>query len=289
MATEIINNPNPNYLQAQLVGNAGHSHYGALQVQFQRSWTNGLQALASYTWAHSIDTGSYGAYANGSFADVNINRGDSDFDIRNAFSAALTYNVPTPTANSFTKAILGGWSTENIFQASSAPPVTVNDTQFSAFELTNASILIRPDVVPGQPLYLHDSLYPGRKALNPEAFRSPPVGPTGSPIRQGDLGRSSLRAFGLTQWNFAVHREFPIHESVKLQFRSELFNVLNHPSFAPYDVSFNPLSPDPHFGLATQLLGQSLIPSGLVGEGGQSPLYNVGAPRSIQLALKLSF
>jgi hypothetical protein len=289
MASELINNPNPNYLQAQLIGNAGHSQYDALQSQFQRSLTHGLQALVSYTWARSIDTGSYGAYTNGSFANINENRGDSDFDTRNAFSAALTYIIPTTTTDFVTKAILGGWSTDTIFQANSAPPVTVNDGQFTALELTSASVSIRPDVVPGQPLYLHGSQYPGGKALNPAAFTNPPLNSAGLPTRQGNLGRNSLRAFGLTQWNFAAHKEFSLHESVKLQFRAEMFNVLNHPNFGQYNVNFNPASPDPYFGQSTQMLGQSLVPYGVAGLGAQSPLYSVGAPRSIQLALKLMF
>jgi Carboxypeptidase regulatory-like domain len=289
MASELINNPNPNYLQAQIIGNGGHSQYDALQTQFQRSLSRGLQALVSYTWARSIDTGSYGAYTNGTFTNINENRGDSDFDTRNAFSAALTYIIPTTTTNPLMKTILGGWSTDNIFQANSAPPVTVNDSQFVALELTSASVSIRPDVVSGQPLYLHSSQYPGGKALNPAAFTSPPLNPAGLPTRQGNLGRNTLRAFGLTQWNFAAHKEFSIVEAVKLQFRAEMFNVLNHPNFGPYDVTFNPASPDPYFGQSTQMLGQSLVPYGIAGLGAQSPLYSVGAPRSIQLALKLMF
>jgi hypothetical protein len=116
------------------------------------------------------------------------------------------------------------------------------------------------------------------------AFVSPPVDANGFPLRQGNLGRNALRAFGMTQWDFAVHRDFPIHESLKLQFRAELFNVLNHPNFGPQlgDLS------NPQFGVTTQMLGTSLS-GGNVGGGGLSPLYQVGGPRSIQLALKLTF
>jgi hypothetical protein len=66
-------------------------------------------------------------------------------------------------------------------------------------------------------LYLHGSQYPGGTALNPAAFTDPPVDPvTGLPTRQGNLGRNSLRALGLTEWDFAMHRDFPIHDAVKL-------------------------------------------------------------------------
>jgi hypothetical protein len=244
--------------------------------------------LASYSWAHSIDTGSYGEYSNGSFANINENKGDSDFDIRNIASVALTYNIPALKTNFFTKAMTDGWSVDNNVQIHSAPPVDlIEGGVYSTFKLTNSLIQVRPDVVPGQPLYVYGPEYPGGKALNPAAFTSPPTDSSGNPLRQGDLGRNALRGFGLTQWDFALHREFPIHEQLKLQFRAEMFNVLNHPNFGEYNIDFN--SGDPYFGQATQMLGQSLEGGGAAGIGSFSPLYQLGGPRSIQLALKLIF
>jgi hypothetical protein len=153
-------------------------------------------------------------------------------------------------------------------------------------EFANAFASIRPDVVPGQPLYLSGKQFPGNKALNAAAFTDPPTDPnTVIPLRQGDLGRNALRGFGATQWDFAVHRDFPIHEKLKLQFRAELFNVLNHPNFGPPVAD---LSNSAQFGRATQMLGQSLA-GGNLGSGALDPLYQVGGPRSIQFALKLFF
>jgi hypothetical protein len=201
-------------------------------------------------------------------------------------SAALTYDIPAPRGELFAKAILGGWSIQNVVQAWSAPPVNV---YYSSFEfLAGAFAQIRPDIVPGVPLYLHGSQYPGGKALNPAAFTSPPTDSNGDPVRQGDLGRNALRGFGATEWDFAIHRDFPIHEGIKLQFRAEMFNVLNHPNFGPPvgDLQ-NPKSINPQFGVSTQTLAESL--GGVAGVGGFSSLYQVGGPRSIQLALKLFF
>lgn len=286
LLTESVTNPNPNYLNAILVGNSGSSNYNALQVQFRRRLSGGFQALASYSWAHSIDTGSYGAYSDGSFANVNVNKGDSDFDIRNTFSAALTYQVPAIGKNLVMKAILGGWSTENILQVRSAPPVSVVDGAFAALARQNSALVIRPDIVSGQPLYVYGRQYPGGKALNPNAFADPPVDTTtGLPLRQGTLRRNALRAFGLTQWDFAIHRDFPVREVLKLQFRAEMFNVLNHPNFAPYNSTFG--IQDPYFGQSTQMFGQGLTT--FAGAGSLSSLYQIGGPRSVQVALKLFY
>jgi hypothetical protein len=286
-----INAPNPNFGAAILMTNAAVSSYNALQIQFQRRLTHGLQTLAAYTWAHSIDTasaGSLGNNGNGLIPDaVNLNRGPSDFDIRNAASVGVTYDVPALHVNGFAKMALRGWSIQNIFQAHSALPVNVYDGSFSF--LLNAITLVRPDVVPGQPFYLYGPQYPGGKALNRAAFVDPPVDSNGNPLRSGDFSRNALRGFATWQWDFAVHRDFPLHEALALEFRAEMFNVLNHPSFAP---PVSDLSNSTQFGLSTQSLGGFLAGSGgtAVGNtGGFSPLYQIGGPRSIQFGLKLKF
>lgn len=287
LQTAYIESPNSNIGSAQLVANSAQSDYEALQLQFQRRLSHGLQALASYTWSHSIDTASagsvYGDEANALVPGINpnSNRGPSDFDVRDSFSAGLTYELPVLAARTVANSILHGWSTDNIIQARSSLPVNVYDGVFNQLFQSNAEV--RPDVVPGQPFYLYGAQYPGGKALNPAAFIAPPTDANGNPLQQGDLGRNALRGFGAVQWDFAVHRDFPIHDLLKLQFRAEMFNVLNHPNFAQPigDIS------NPQFGLSTQMLSRSLDqnPSG----GSFSALYQIGGPRSIQLALKLMF
>jgi hypothetical protein len=290
---------NANILSATLTGNYGTSDYHALQLQFQRRLLHGLQALASFSWAHSIDTASTGA-GGISYSDyysrqlgANANRGPSDFDIRHAASIALTYDVSPPKLSALANAILQHWSLENVFQARSAPPVDVN--YLYLYTLENATLAIRPDVSPGIPLYLYGSQYPGGKAFNgtlgavaagcPDGSQS--IGPFCPPpvSMQGDLGRNAFRGFGAWQWDFATHRDFPVGERMKLQFRAELFNILNHPNFGQPsgDLTYLPL-----FGLSSQTLGQSMS-SYNAGTGGFDPLYQFGGPRSVQFALKLSF
>ncbi len=280
--------PVPNFVAGTVVGNTSESSYNALQLQFQRRLSHGLQGLASYTFSHSLDSASAGSFANGSNLGGGTsagNWGSSDFDIRHAFTAGLTYDIPLIRGDAFRKALFGGWSIETLILARSAPPIDIADINF--FQLNNSvNINIRPDVVPGQPFYLYGSEYPGGKALNPAAFQNPPVDPvTLNPTRQGNLSRNFLRGFGATQWDFAVHRNFPIRESFRIEFRAEMFNILNHPNFGPPDTLFGTGG----FGLATQTLAQSLTGANSTGAGGLNPLYQIGGPRSIQLALKAVF
>ncbi len=291
-------NPSGTIALATLTGNYGTSDYHALQLQFQRRLSQGLQALASFSWAHSIDTGSTGAGGSSSSdfysrqLGANANRGPSDFDIRRQASVALTYDIPAPRRHAFVNEIVQHWSVESIFQIRSAPPVDVN--YFSLVPtLGGATVPIRPDVVPGVPFYLYGARYPGGKAFDSLAFATPPTTPPGCVVgtdfpcvfaRQGTLGRNALRGFGAWQWDFAAHRDFPIGERVKLQFRAELFNILNHPNFGQPSGNLAGGT----FGLSTAMLGKSLNSSN-AGSGGFDPLYQFGGPRSVQFALKFTF
>jgi outer membrane receptor protein involved in Fe transport len=307
LQTTYIYNPNPDFAAAELVGNTATSSYHALQLRYQRRLTDGLQALASYSWSHSIDNASAGSNFFGSNTYVpslgaQANRGPSDFDVRHAFSVGFTYDIPGPRGNPLAKSLLRDWSLQSFALASSATPVDIYYSLLGQGALLNAQTNVRPDLIPGQPIYLYGAdciavLGPpcaGGKGFNPAAFAPPPLdSSTQQPLRQGNLGRNALRGFGVVQWDFAVHREFPIREPLKLQFRAELFNILNHPNFGqPSGNLGSPASISPQFGQSQAMLGQSLGGaqySGNAGGGGLSPLYQIGGPRSMQFALKLIF
>jgi Carboxypeptidase regulatory-like domain/TonB dependent receptor len=271
--------PNQNFGQVNLTDNAATSDYQALQLKFERRLSRGLQALASYTWSHSIDISSTDAFSNylstpSSVANPSIDRGNSDFDIRHAFTAGVTYNLPSPNSNDFAHAALGGWSVDGFVFARTAPPVDV----VGAIEYADGIALYpRPDVVPGVPLVLYGSQYPGGKAFSPAAFTPPPTG------QQGDFARNVLRGFGAWQADVAFQRQFRLTEKVGLRFRGEFFNLLNLPNFGPPDNNLT----DALFGQSTQTLANSLGSGGA--NGGFNPLYQIGGPRSIQLALRLQF
>jgi hypothetical protein len=276
--------PNPNFQNVFILQNSATSDYHALQVQYQRRLSHGLQALGFYSWSHSIDEASNDSSSFGS--NARLDRGNSDFDIRQAFHGVIAYNIPTPQIGSLGKAILGGWSVDTTGVVQSAPPIDLKSGL--AFQ-GNANISSRPNVVPGQPFYLFGAqciqvLGPpcaGGKGINPNAFTTPSAG------QQGNLGRNVLRGFGLGQLDASVRRQFNFTERWNLQFSAEFFNILNHPNFGSSSIATN-LSQFPGlFGQASQILASSLSPG--QGLGGFNPLYQVGGPRSIQLALKLKF
>jgi len=127
------------------------------------------------------------------------------------------------------------------------------------------------------PLEIDGAGYPGSKILNRAAFTTLPGG------QQGNLRRNSLRGFGTTQADIGVQRQFRVTEKVALRFRAEFFNIFNHPNFGAPNTDLT----SPLFGRSTQTLASSLGSGGA--SSGFNPLYQIGGPRSIQLALKLEF
>jgi hypothetical protein len=272
-------NVNPNFEFIALTDNSATSDYHALQLKFQRRLSRGLQAVGSYSWSHSIDiasTDAIGTNVNtpGQVANVNVDRGNSNFDIRHAFTAGVTYELPSPGSQKTVKAILSGWSVDSFIFARSAPPVNLVGGSFFA---AGTQLAPRPNLNPAVPLEIHGSQFPGGKILNRAAFTAAPAG------TQGNFGRNVLRGFGAWQADVGLQRQFHVREKLRLRFRAEFFNIFNHPNFgSPTNVLTSPL-----FGRSTQTLANSLGSGGA--NGGLNPLYQIGGPRSIQFALKLQF
>jgi hypothetical protein len=263
-----LSSVNPNFSLGNglwLTTNSAESDYDALQVQFQRRLSHRLQVLASYTWAHSIDN------LSGSIDYSSpLLRGNSDFDVRHTFSAAVTYNLPGQYSNKLAQAALGHWSLDTRIMGRSALPFTVESgsTYLGGTQWAN----LIPNVNPGVPIYLSAPTAPGGRVVNLAAFSAPSSG-------QGNEPRNFLRGFDLWQTDLALRKDFPLHERLKLQFRAEAFNLFNRPNFGAID---NSTTDGPAlFGKATGLLNTQL--------GGLNALHQMGGPRSIQLALKLIF
>jgi hypothetical protein len=304
-------------------GNYSSSNYNALQAQFQRQFYHGLGATASYTWSHSLDDASN--FNAGAEFPRSLNRASSDFDVRQTFTASIVYDIPTPfKRNKLVSAALGHWSVDPIYHLQTALPVNV--IAQSTLD-TNILVSQRPSLIPGVPLYVYGAdcatqnggnACPGGRGFNaapvtnlpdskgvlphPECQQSmmTPTGPSvvgygafcigsipgpSSRMPQGNAGRNLLRGFPLQQFDLDIHRDFSVGERFRLRFHVNAFNVFNHPNFSAPQSSLLL----PNFGKATNMMNSSFGTGSISSGGGNNPLYSLGGPRSVQLALKIMF
>lgn len=257
--------------------NGADSNYNSLQVRFDRKMAKGLQFLASYTWSHAIDT------ATSNFTVYTLERASSDNDIRNNFQAALSYDIGGHYDNRFVAYALKHWSVDGRVSARSSLPVDIQDTATIDNSAATA-VIYHPDYDRTKPLYLYGAncpttigsngvvqKCPGGRAINYKAFKQV----TG----EGNSGRNVARGFDAVQTDLTLRRDFPIHNTFGLQFRAEAYNIFNHPI---YGNIYNSLATgEPYFGQASNTENAAL--------GGLGSLYQVGGPRSLQVALKLHF
>lgn len=268
---------NANFTRIDAISSTASSDYNSFQAQFKRRMSRGLQALLSYTWAKSLDTSSDESNSNflppSTRYAVSNDRGPSSFDVRHTFSGSASYEIPAPFSHRAARAVFGGFALDSIIRVRTALPVPVV-TGRDALGLGITSVS-RPDLVAGQPLYLYGDGYPGGWIFNRNAFDAATPQAQG---RQGTLGRNVLRGFPLRQVDLSVRRRFQLWESVGLDFRADAFNVLNTPNFG------NPtgVMTSSNFGRSTAILSTGVT-------GGQNPQFQVGGPRSLQLALRLHF
>jgi hypothetical protein len=259
------------------MNNDASSSYNAMQLQFDRRLSSRLHMLVSYTWSHSIDNLSqdtpYINLFNSAPSDPRA-WGSSDFDVRHSLNGSIIAALPSPHGG-IAGLLFRNWTANSIFFARSALPT----------DLVLQYSLYRPDVVPGQPLYLYGPEFPGGKSFNGAAFSLPPKG------LDGDLGRNVLRGLGAWQIDFSLHREFQVSEGLRLQLRAEAFNIFDHPNFAnpsdgdaPARLTF---APGPGFGSANETLANGLNPGNVLGQ--LSSVFQIGGPRSMQFALRLRF
>jgi Carboxypeptidase regulatory-like domain/TonB dependent receptor len=242
----------------------GASHYHGAQAQYRRRMSRGVQALASYTFARSIDNASSDSFLLWA-APGPSDRGRSDFDLRQSLTISGSYEP----------ARLKGWALDSIFRARSGFPITVLQAEeHEGIALMNA---FRPDLVYGQPIWASSPGEPGGRRLNPAAFAPTAAG------KQGFLGRNAIGGLGMWQLDLAVRREFRFGDRRSLLFRVEAFNALNHPNFADPARFLN----SPVFGESTSMLNL-MLGTGSPGSG-LAPILQTGGPRSLQGCLRFRF
>lgn len=269
------------------------SRYHAMQLTFQRKFKGGLGATANYTWAHMItnapviDVSQGSATSNcvgpcwvddpanpGNHRIVNgwqqYDLGNGDLDNRHRVAVMINYQLPFgKSLHGAVAQLVQGWSTNFIYSYASGFPVTVlNSSSVSGiFGLSQD----RPNMV-GDPnrsgpvaansgCSAPSAIHKLQSWFNPCAFM-----PQQTAGVLGNEARNQI--YGPSRWHldFSAGKDFPIHGDLKLQFRAELFNVTNTPSFNQPDTNLQ----SPTVGQITQTLTGS-------------------TPREIQFALKLLF
>jgi hypothetical protein len=211
-----------------VMNNDSSSSYNAMQIQFNRRLSSRLHVLVSYTWSHSIDDLSQDTpYQDPGPYSLPFDPrawGSSDFDVRHSLNGSIIAALPSPHGG-IAGLLFRNWTANSIFFARSALPTDLIMPSLGSDNVFEYSGY-RPNVVPGQPLYLYGPGFPGGKSFNSAAFSIPPNG------LDGDLGRNVLRGLGAWQIDFSLHRDFRLSEGLSLQLRAEAFNILNHPNFA---------------------------------------------------------
>jgi hypothetical protein len=239
------------------------SNFQSLQLKFQRTLTHGINVLTSYTWAHNIDFGSNAA----ALSQV---RGNSDYDVRHNLQGGVSWEIPRVIGHSRIVQVLSDeWGFDGRVLIRSAFPVTLSGNLITD-PSTGIQYYGNVNLIEGQPIYLYNSAFPGRREVNKGAFVAASSG-------TGTAPRNFVRAFGESQLNTAIRRSFPLSQRISLNFRVEAFNILNHPNFGYVDPTLTDIT----FGQATKMLNASL--------GTVSSLYQQGGPRSMQFALSLHF
>jgi hypothetical protein len=266
--------PNANFsTNFLLTENTAQSNYHALQLQYRRPLSARIQALLNYTWSHSLDNSSDDSVSAYSHTVISAasDYANSTFDVRHSFSGAIILAFPAAAKAGIVSALTRDWSLDTVIVARTGFPFNLDVLDGNG---PASGFFRRPDLVPGQPVWIADAAAGGGKSVNPAAFSTPPSG------QQGTEPRNDIYGFGLTQVDLSIARKFIITERLNLQFRTDAFNVLNHPNFAnPVGFYLGPFATP--FLSSMQTLNNGL--------GGLNPLFQEGGPRSLQLSLKLSF
>jgi outer membrane receptor protein involved in Fe transport len=272
-------NPNGNctYGSVGEMASIANSSYNALEASLRKRFDHGLSFLASYTWSHSIDdvssfniTGSASQPVAGENDlaqdpfDLAAERGRSMFDSRHRFVLSYQWSLPflQHTSDWYGK-VLGNWQLNGIFTAMSGGPFTVFDSndvslQGQAPEITGFSAN-RPNLI-GNP---NSGPRTPQEWFNKSAFQQLQPDSLGRFEVFGDEGRNVVQGPGYVNWDASAFKNIQLTETKQIQFRGELFNLLNHTNFRL-----------PVSDISSPTFGQ--IQSGV-------------SPRVIQVALKFLF
>ena len=252
-----------------------NSIYHGLQISAEKSYSHGLQFLATFVWSKSIDDSSQaddnvtflGSFT--SLQDPNkpwLERSLSTFDIPKVLQFSYTYDLPFGRGRAMLgnmprvlQAIVGGWKTNGLWRMSDGRPLTITLSDGTGLPTYGAQ---RPNIV-GTPRRNRGHDWMDHYFVNDKVFQKPP---------QFTLGNAP-RALGSVRTPFAFHADLSlskqfslarVREDMNMEFRIEASNAFNHPIFSGPDTSLD----DGAFGTVTSTSNK---------------------PREIQLAVKFNF
>jgi hypothetical protein len=218
--------------------------------------TRGLTVLANYTWSKFLDTGSGDGDQPANPLNFSNEKGLANQDIPHRFVGSFIWQMPNLTkSNRLVRQVLGGWEINGIATLQSQTPFSITSGKDNSGSAVNQD---RADVT-------GDWHLPGDRSKNDiilQAFNTAAFAQN-RPGTFGNAGRNILRGMFRENLDFGAIKNFPITERHKLQFRGEIFNILNHANLG------NPNG------------NQSAVQFGRI--------TGASAPRVIQLALKYMF
>jgi len=273
----------------------GSSYYHSLQLQVERHLGKGLYFLANDTFSRTRSDA--GDLLNGGVGEqyrcptmdgcgIQYDYRDANFDIRNVFHFSGGYELPFGPGRQFLanttgveKHIVGGWSMQWIATAEGGQPATINCNTGTANGLGCTALLLPGNRYTGKA--------PPDGMWNAAAFNQPCNPDTGLPtgcITETGLGLlggapTQVRGPGISRLDYSLFKDFQISERFRMQFRSEFFNILNHPTFMPPNLGGNGV---------IALSGSGDYLSSNFGKSGATRFPNQDS-RQIQFALKLYF
>ena len=251
---------NPSLANTWTYFSEGVSSYQALQVELNHRFSGGLALRGSYTFSKAIDdgdslnattSGGEPALASNPF-DLPADRGLANFDVRNVGVISALYALPVGhgahfagNVTGFGKFLISGWNIGSIVTLQGGFPFTPQ-LSYNPSNNGDSRNPVRPYVNPDftGPVILGSP----SEWFNPAAFLAPP---NGSGF-YGNLGRDTLIGPGLAAWDLSFLKNTRLTERTDLQFRAELFNVLNRANFnTPNAVVFTPAGVSPTAGIIT--------------------------------------
>ena len=259
-----------------LMESEGSSWYNGLEVSLTKRLSHGLQFLASYTFSKTLDTD--GADINSTSSGNALTLGDQNspsqrwgrasFDRTHRFILSETWEIPSP-ATGLQREFLGGWELAAIVTIQSGSALTIADTNANnVFGISEDRAELTGDCKKNQLVTSGSTASKLNTYFNVSCFATPPViGADGEGTAFGNTATGIVSGPGQANVDLSLSKNIPIKwpsAGTSLQFRTELYNALNHPQFANPDTNFSSAT----FGVIS------------------STVVN---PRVVQLALKLAF